>query len=79
MNMNLYRLLLKMGQQNLKDNKLLRDLRKFSKVYIDDIIIFSDSWEAHLEHIALVLGKLLEAGLTANCDKCRCPRPLLKS
>ncbi len=41
-----------------------------SRVYIDDIIVFSQSWDYHCEHLKRVLYKLREAGLTANCNKC---------
>ena len=34
-------------------------------MYMDDIIIFSDSWEEHLEDIRLVVEKLRLAGVTA--------------
>ena len=55
--------------QRLMDRVL--DLeRNFSQVYIDDIVIFSESWEEHCCHISQVLCKLGEAGLTANVSKC---------
>ncbi len=41
-----------------------------SRVYIDDIIVFSQSWDCHCEHLKRVLYKLREAGLTANQNKC---------
>ena len=41
---------------------------KYCTPYIDDIVIFSDSWEEHLAHIETVLTKLRYAGLTANPD-----------
>jgi hypothetical protein len=33
-------------------------LRKFVLVFIDDILIYSDSWTEHLQHVRLVLGQL---------------------
>ena len=39
-------------------------------VYIDDIIIFSDSWKDHLTHIARVFNCFQQAGLTAKLSKC---------
>ena len=42
----------------------------FCMVYIDDIIIFSKSKEAHAIHLAEVLGRLERAGLTVRTDKC---------
>ena len=55
--------------QRLMDSLLHRD-KEYSQVYIDDIAIFSDTWEEHCHHISLVLGRLKEAGLTANPKKC---------
>ena len=50
---------------------LLNDHKPFSKPYMDNVIIFSDTWETHLEHIKLILETLRAAGLTANPKKCR--------
>ena len=55
--------------QRLMDHLLHRD-KEYSQVYIDDIAIFSATWEEHCKHISLVLGRLKEAGLTANPKKC---------
>ena len=49
---------------------LLHDHKTFSTPYMDDVIIYSDMWEAHLDHIRLVLESLRSAGLTANPKKC---------
>ncbi|KAJ8023192.1 hypothetical protein HOLleu_38300 [Holothuria leucospilota] len=56
--------------QRLVDN-VLRECSEFSKAYIDDIIIFSKTWEEHLNHLAAVLGRLRAAGLTVKPDKCK--------
>ena len=37
--------------------------RKFVLVYIDDIIIFSESFEEHLQHIGEVMQKIQNARL----------------
>lgn len=42
----------------------------FCFVYIDDILIFSESVEEHEEHLRLVLTKLREHGLYASVNKC---------
>ncbi len=34
--------------------------------YLDDLVIFSNSWEEHLRHLREVLHRLEEAGLTAR-------------
>jgi len=38
--------------------------------YMDDLVIFSDTWEEHLGHIQDTLHTLEQAGLTANPSKC---------
>ena len=50
--------------------RVLRPVASFCAVYIDDIIVFSDSWEQHLEHLRRVFQCFREAGLTAKPSKC---------
>jgi len=40
-------------------------------VYLDDIIIFSDSFEEHLQHLELVLERIKQFGLKLNPKKCK--------
>jgi len=42
----------------------------FVVVYLDDILIFSQSWEEHLHHIRQVLQTLWQYKLCANLEKC---------
>lgn len=42
----------------------------WSATYIDDIVIFSNTWEEHLLHVRKVLQALEKVGMTANPDKC---------
>lgn len=53
-------------------NWTLRDfLDEFASAYLDDILIFSDgSLTQHREHVRKVLGRLREAGLQIDIDKC---------
>ncbi|GFN79781.1 transposon ty3-g Gag-Pol polyprotein [Plakobranchus ocellatus] len=37
--------------------------------YFDDVLIFSKSWEEHLEHIEKTLSALREAGFTVKPSK----------
>lgn len=39
-------------------------------VYLDDLVVFSDSWETHLKRIQSVLHRLSDARLTVNLEKC---------
>ena len=50
--------------------KVLRGLESFTGAYLDDIIIFSDSWEEHMKHIELVFQRIKDAGLTLKRSKC---------
>ena len=45
-------------------------LDTFVIVYLDDILIFSTSWEEYLGHIEQVLEKLRTHSLQANMEKC---------
>ena len=49
---------------------LLGDTPEFACAYMDDVIIFSNSWDDHLQHINIVMSKLAESGLTAKPSKC---------
>ena len=42
----------------------------YATAYMDDIVVFSDSWESYLTHIETTLTTLGQAGLTANPNKC---------
>ncbi len=48
----------------------LRGLEPFCLPYIDDLVIFSSSFEQHLTHITSVLSRLKFAGLTVKKEKC---------
>ena len=50
-------------------SKTLSHLSIFCRVFIDDIIIFSNTWEEHLRHLDVVLACLRENNLTVNIDK----------
>ena len=49
----------------------VRDLRSFALCYIDDIIIFSESFEVHLSHLQRVFDALRDAHLIVKPTKCR--------
>jgi hypothetical protein len=44
---------------------------EFVVVYVDDALVFSRSFQEHLRHLDVVLGKLAKAGFTLNATKCR--------
>ena len=42
----------------------------FCLVYIDDVVVYSTSYEKHLDHLDQVLGAIEKAGLTLSPTKC---------
>lgn len=42
-----------------------------SLAYIDDIVVFSDSWAEHKQHLEQVFRRLHEAGLVVKSKKCQ--------
>ncbi|CEH14634.1 FOG: Transposon-encoded proteins with TYA, reverse transcriptase, integrase domains in various combinations [Ceraceosorus bombacis] len=56
--------------QAIVNRTLGKYIGKFVIVYLDDILIFSDSVEEHREHVRLVLAALKEAKLYAKPSKC---------
>jgi hypothetical protein len=45
------------------------EVREFTVNYIDDLLIVSDSFEQHLEHLDKVLSRLQDAKMTINLEK----------
>ncbi len=43
-------------------------------VYLDDVVVFSDSWSQHVERIRALFSRLAEARLTINLAKCEFAR-----
>ncbi|CAF1582642.1 unnamed protein product [Adineta ricciae] len=50
---------------------ILAPCRQFPLVYIDDIVMFSRSFEGHVEHIQLVLSILSKYNFQLNPPKCK--------
>jgi hypothetical protein len=47
-----------------------RDCDIFALVYIDDIVIFSITFEDHLKHLDQVFAAIAESGITLSPKKC---------
>ena len=45
-------------------------LRKFVLVFFYDILIYSASWEDHLQNLRTILATLVQHEFTANLKKC---------
>ena len=39
-------------------NSTLADMSQFSSAHIDDVAVFSETWEEHLQHLEQVLSNL---------------------
>lgn len=57
-------------QQRLLDG-ILHTAEDHASPYVDDVIIYSDSWDLHINHIHDVLQRIHEAGLTIKASKCQ--------
>lgn len=51
-------------------NRLLSKHQAYATAYLDDIAVFSETWEEHLAHLDTILQLLDEAGLRASPEKC---------
>ena len=49
-------------------DQTLKGLNGFIGIYLDDIMIYSHTWEEHLHHIEQVLAQLRDAGLTLKAS-----------
>jgi hypothetical protein len=54
---------------NLMNNVFMDYLDKFVVVFIDDILIYSQSEEGHVDHLKMVLQRLREHQLYAKLSK----------
>lgn len=51
-------------------DRLLRVTESYAVAYLDDVVIYSSSWEDHLAHLKEVLRRIKEAGLMTHPNKC---------
>ena len=52
-------------------NQVLCGCESFAGAYLDDVVIYSKSWEEHVDHLKEIFGRLNEAGLTLKVAKCQ--------
>ena len=57
--------------QRLVDTRLIRGIEDHAAAYVDDLTVFSMTWEDHLVHLQDMLERLQNAGLTVKPKKCR--------
>lgn len=51
-------------------DQVLQGCEERCAAYLDEVIIFSHSWEDHYQHLRRVLQQIHEAGLNLNAQKC---------
>jgi len=56
--------------QALMNSVFAEFLRKFVFVFFDDILIYSTTWNAHIQHLSLVLSTMQRHSLFAKLSKC---------
>lgn len=54
--------------QRLMDH-VFQGCENYSAAYLDEEVIFSNTWEEHVQHLSLVLEKIQQARLTLNPGK----------
>ena len=52
-------------------DRLLRGAEEHAAAYIDDLVIYSQTWEEHICHLRDILTRLRAAKLTARPEKCQ--------
>lgn len=64
--------------QRLIDNVISHDLEPHVFVYLDGVVIVSQTFEQHLSTLNEVFRRLREANITVSIDKCQFCRPNMK-
>ncbi len=52
-------------------DRLTNGSEEFAAAYLDDLVIYSETWEEHLQSIRSILEHWRAAGLTAKPRKCQ--------
>ncbi|KAL5491649.1 hypothetical protein EMCRGX_G016981 [Ephydatia muelleri] len=56
--------------QRLMD-RVIQGCEDYAAAYLDDLVIFSNSWKEHLEQLEVALSRIQKAGLTIKASKCQ--------
>ena len=61
--------------QRLMQSALHEHIFRLMLVYLDDILVYSDTFDKHLENLQIVFNRLREMGVRLNPNKCKIARP----
>jgi len=50
--------------------KLVLGCESFCLVYLDDVLVFSETWSDHVKHLRMIFARVRSAGLTLKRSKC---------
>lgn len=64
--------------QRFADQVIKADLEQYVFVYLDDIIVVTDTFGKHIEILKEIFSRLKNAGITLNREKCEFCRPELR-
>ncbi len=53
------------------NDMLFNYLHQFCQIYLDDIIIYSNTLKKHKQHVRLILYRLQKINLQMNINKCK--------
>jgi len=56
--------------QSFVNDIFSEEINKFCHVYLDDIVIYSKTYEDHVKHVCTILKKLVDNKLVAKMSKC---------
>ncbi len=56
--------------QNFMNDTLMKYLDEFVVIYLNDIIVYSNSKKKHIQHVRKILQRLREANIQIDVDKC---------
>lgn len=57
---------------------ILKPIKNFVASFVDDMAVFSDTWEDHCQHLRQFLQIIKQAGITLKLKKCRLALPEVK-
>ncbi|GFW21481.1 retrovirus-related Pol polyprotein from transposon 17.6 [Trichonephila clavipes] len=63
--------------QKVMDQVLVKH-RAYCRSYIDDVAVFSKTWEQHIKHLCVVFQTIQRVGFTINLKKCNFARRCVK-